>query len=340
MALPLILLLNFGADEAGRLLAEHLLAGRAGGGHRRAGGQLHPAWSRPSRATARRDAGAPIDGLVGRGHLRHRPGGGGLDAGLPGAVRALPARAGAGEPAVPRADPGGDGHRAHQPGRGADGDADAHGAAAGRRRGAPGHGSGWFERLFDRVTAGYGRPARRGLLDHRLAVLGRLRGRCWPAGGCAMSLLGSEFLPQMDDGRIMVKVKLPHRRVAGRDRPRAGRHRAPDRRRPKRIETIYRDGRRQGCGHHHLRDRQRGRARPAAGAAEAAQHQHGRPTSQQLRPLVAKVAAPGGKVTVVADEGQGHAQAGRCRHRGQDQGPGHGHALRPGAPDRADDERR
>ena len=64
-----------------------------------------------------------------------------------------------------------------------------------------------FERFFDRVTNGYG-----------LALMWVLRGR-WiviPAFGLVllgavllMSRLGSEFLPQMDDGRIMVKVKLP-----------------------------------------------------------------------------------------------------------------------------------
>lgn len=64
-----------------------------------------------------------------------------------------------------------------------------------------------FERFFDRVTDGYG-----------WSLGWALRGR-WivvPAFGLVllvavllMGRLGSEFLPQMDDGRIMVKVKLP-----------------------------------------------------------------------------------------------------------------------------------
>lgn len=64
-----------------------------------------------------------------------------------------------------------------------------------------------FERVFDRITDGYGWT-----LDHAI------RGR-WVVLGTFSAVLivaillsgrlGSEFLPQMDDGRIMVKVKLP-----------------------------------------------------------------------------------------------------------------------------------
>ncbi len=64
-----------------------------------------------------------------------------------------------------------------------------------------------FVRMFDRITDGYG-----WLLDKAI------RGRWAVFGGfCAVlaaaifltGRLGSEFLPQMDDGRIMVKVRLP-----------------------------------------------------------------------------------------------------------------------------------
>jgi len=72
---------------------------------------------------------------------------------------------------------------------------------------AQGHGVGWFAALFDRVTAGYGHLLGR-LLDHRRAVLAVFVVAAL-AGGYGMTRLGSEFLPQMDDGRIMVKVKLP-----------------------------------------------------------------------------------------------------------------------------------
>ena len=67
--------------------------------------------------------------------------------------------------------------------------------------------AGWFERAFARVTEAYGRA---------LHVM--LRGR-WAAivlfliilgGGVLLSpRLGSEFLPTVDDGRVMVKVRLP-----------------------------------------------------------------------------------------------------------------------------------
>lgn len=64
-----------------------------------------------------------------------------------------------------------------------------------------------FVRIFDRITNGYG-----WLLDR--AIHGRwvvLLGFCAVLSAAIFlaGRLGSEFLPQMDDGRIMVKVKLP-----------------------------------------------------------------------------------------------------------------------------------
>ncbi len=70
-----------------------------------------------------------------------------------------------------------------------------------------GQGKSRFERFFDRVTEVYGRGLER-VLDHRYWVLAVFIGAA-VAGGFAMVKLGSEFLPQMDDGRILVKVKLP-----------------------------------------------------------------------------------------------------------------------------------
>ncbi|MBA3058783.1 MAG: efflux RND transporter permease subunit [Gammaproteobacteria bacterium] len=72
---------------------------------------------------------------------------------------------------------------------------------------APGQGAGWFAALFDRATEGYGRLLAH-LLNHRRMVLVAFVLAAL-AGGYGMTLLGSEFLPQMDDGRVMVKVKLP-----------------------------------------------------------------------------------------------------------------------------------
>ena len=66
---------------------------------------------------------------------------------------------------------------------------------------------GWFERLFARITNGYG------------WLLSRMIGGRWVvvpvflavvAGAAALSgRLGGEFLPLIDDGRLMVKVKMP-----------------------------------------------------------------------------------------------------------------------------------
>lgn len=67
--------------------------------------------------------------------------------------------------------------------------------------------AGWFERIFDQITVGYG-----WLLDRAIG----LRWVVVPvflllvAGAVALSgQLGGEFLPLIDDGRIMVKVKMP-----------------------------------------------------------------------------------------------------------------------------------
>lgn len=69
------------------------------------------------------------------------------------------------------------------------------------------HAGGRFERFFTRLTRAYG--------EH----LTRLLGQPWRVvavflatlvgGGLLVNQLGSEFLPQMDDGRVMVKLKLP-----------------------------------------------------------------------------------------------------------------------------------
>ncbi len=65
----------------------------------------------------------------------------------------------------------------------------------------------WFERLFARVTDGYGN-----VLGWVLRRKGMVVGASFillVAGFAVLGRLGTEFLPQMDDGRIMVKVVLP-----------------------------------------------------------------------------------------------------------------------------------
>lgn len=64
-----------------------------------------------------------------------------------------------------------------------------------------------FEALVDRITEAYRRLLEKAL-TYRYAVI-VLFLMILAAGGYAATRLGSEFLPQMDDGRVMVKVKLP-----------------------------------------------------------------------------------------------------------------------------------
>lgn len=70
-----------------------------------------------------------------------------------------------------------------------------------------GHGATRFERLFEHVTKAYGRLLER-VLDHRRLVLAGFIVVAI-AGAFVITRLGSVFLPQMDDGRVLVKVKMP-----------------------------------------------------------------------------------------------------------------------------------
>jgi len=65
----------------------------------------------------------------------------------------------------------------------------------------------WFERYFERVTEGYGRVLSWTLQRNWMVVAASAA--VLIIGIALLGGLGSEFLPQMDDGRIMVKVKLP-----------------------------------------------------------------------------------------------------------------------------------
>ena len=64
-----------------------------------------------------------------------------------------------------------------------------------------------FERFFDRITDGYGAVLRLALRGRWIVV--PVFVLILVAAVLLMGRLGSEFLPQMDDGHIMVKVKLP-----------------------------------------------------------------------------------------------------------------------------------
>ncbi len=65
----------------------------------------------------------------------------------------------------------------------------------------------WFEKYFQRITQGYGDILEK-TLRHKWLVVA-LAVMVLVVGVSLFGALGSEFLPQMDDGRIMVKVKLP-----------------------------------------------------------------------------------------------------------------------------------
>lgn len=151
-----------------------------------------------------------------------------------------------------------------------------------------------FQRVFERITQAYGRVLER-LLDLRygvLAVFILIAG----AGAYGMSRLGSEFLPQMDDGRVMVKLKLPTGaslaetdRVLGELEQRIGSD--------KRIASLYTmaGGKAVGTVTYEIANEGEVDIQLVPRAERSIS------TAQfiaELRPLMANVAVPGGKVTV------------------------------------------
>jgi len=69
------------------------------------------------------------------------------------------------------------------------------------------HSQTWFEKFFDGVIQLYGRSVAWAIAS-RWIVIGAF-GLAVIAAGTLITRVGSEFLPRMDDGRVMVKVKLP-----------------------------------------------------------------------------------------------------------------------------------
>ena len=159
---------------------------------------------------------------------------------------------------------------------------------------AKGQAKGRFEAFFDRITLTYGRWLEQ-VLDYRYLVLAVFVAAAL-AGGFAMAKLGSEFLPQMDDGRILVKVKLPtgaslaetdrvlrdiEQRIGG----------------DKRIESLFAMAGGKAVGTVTFEIANEGELNLQLTPPEA----RGISTQAylaELRPIVAKVPAPGGKVTV------------------------------------------
>ena len=64
-----------------------------------------------------------------------------------------------------------------------------------------------FERLVARVTGLYGRSLEAALRNRWMTAM--VFGGVIAIGGVLMGSLGTEFLPRMDDGRLLVKVRLP-----------------------------------------------------------------------------------------------------------------------------------
>ncbi|PJB79259.1 MAG: AcrB/AcrD/AcrF family protein, partial [Acidobacteria bacterium CG_4_9_14_3_um_filter_49_7] len=64
-----------------------------------------------------------------------------------------------------------------------------------------------FERFFERVSGGYERSLLFAIRHRWLVIIGFMVVFLLAWGG--LKSVGSEFLPKMDDGRIMIKVKLP-----------------------------------------------------------------------------------------------------------------------------------
>ena len=151
-----------------------------------------------------------------------------------------------------------------------------------------------FELLFERITDAYGRLLEKALA-HRYPVL-TVFVLIAVAGGYMMSRLGSEFLPQMDDGRIMVKVKLPTGaalaetdRVLQEIEARIGGD--------KRIESLFAMAGGRAVGTVTYEVANEGELNLQLVAPKA----RGISTIgyiAELRPVVAKIPAPGGKLTV------------------------------------------
>lgn len=169
----------------------------------------------------------------------------------------------------------------------------------GSARAAPGKSR--FERLFERIIQSYGRGLQR-LLAYRLLLLAFFIVIA-VAGGYAMTRLGSEFLPQMDDGRILVKVKLPTgAALAETDRVlRDIEKKLAD---DPRIDSLFAMAGGRAVGTVTFEIANEGELNLQLKPPEV------RGISTQdyvaaLRPLIAKVPAPGGKITVAQTKVKG-----------------------------------
>ena len=165
---------------------------------------------------------------------------------------------------------------------------------------------GRFEALFDRITLTYGRWLER-VLDYRYPALAVFIAAAL-AGGFATTKLGSEFLPQMDDGRILIKVKLPTgASLAETDRVlRDIEQRIGD---DKRIESLFAMAGGKAVGTVTFEIANEGEINIQL-LPRAARGISTEDYIAELRPIVAKVPAPGGKVTVAQTKVKGMRKLG------------------------------
>ncbi|MCK7497488.1 MAG: efflux RND transporter permease subunit [Comamonadaceae bacterium] len=141
------------------------------------------------------------------------------------------------------------------------------------------------------------------------------------AGGFATVKLGSEFLPQMDDGRILVKVKLPTgAALAETDRVlREIEQRIGD---DKRIESLFAMAGGKAVGTVTFEVANEGELNLQLTPPEARKiGTAGLP--RRAAPPRRQGAGAGRQGHGRADQGQGPAQAGRRRHRGENPGRRH-----------------
>ncbi len=169
-----------------------------------------------------------------------------------------------------------------------------------------GGGKSRFERLVESITEGYGRWLDRALAC-RYAVMALFLAAL-AAGGYAATRVGSEFLPQMDDGRILIKAKLPTGAAVGETDRVLSAIEARIGEDP-RIESLFAmaGGRAVGTVTYEIANE--GELNLQLVPREARQIT----TTEfirQLRPLVAGVPAPGGKVSVAQAKVKGMRKMG------------------------------
>lgn len=163
-----------------------------------------------------------------------------------------------------------------------------------------------FETLIDSITSAY-RRLLGWLLTYRYVVIALFLA-ILVGGGYAATRLGSEFLPQMDDGRVMVKVKLPTgASVAETDRilHEIEKKIGDD----PRIESLFAmaGGRAVGTVTYEVANE------GELNLQLLSRKQRDISTTEfirQLRPIVAKVPAPGGKVSVAQTKVKGMRKLG------------------------------